>query len=236
MSRMQLIPVIDLKGGEVVRAFKGERSSYRPIVTPLAPSSAPKQVVAGFLRLFPFQTIYIADLDAIERRGGHAETILSLSEDFPELRFWIDDGANDEARLRRWLDAPRIDPVVGSESLASSALTPRLANDPRVVLSLDFRGESFLGPADVLAGPRHWPQRVIAMTLARVGAFEGPDVERLSSIGRQAEGRRIYAAGGVRGAADLDALARIGAAGALVASALHDGRLTAKELRRFEHA
>jgi phosphoribosylformimino-5-aminoimidazole carboxamide ribotide isomerase len=40
-----------------------------------------------------------------------------------------------------------------------------------------------------------------------------------------AAGRRIYAAGGVRDAADLAALARAGIAGALVATALHDGRL-----------
>lgn len=234
MSRMQLIPVMDLKGGEVVRAFKGERSSYRPIVTPLAPSSAPKDVIAGFLRLYPFATIYIADLDAIERRGGHAETILALSEAFPEVRFWVDDGAGDEARLRRWRDLPRIDPVVGSESLASNAFAQGFANDPRVVLSLDFRGESFLGPPELLHSPQHWPQRVVAMTLARVGAFEGPDIECLGHLGRRAEGRLIYAAGGVRDARDLEALQRIGAAGALVASALHDERLSAEDLRRFE--
>jgi phosphoribosylformimino-5-aminoimidazole carboxamide ribotide isomerase len=38
-------------------------------------------------------------------------------------------------------------------------------------------------------------------------------------------GRRIYAAGGVRGPEDVAHLARIGAAGALVASAIHDGQL-----------
>ena len=65
-------PVIDLKGGHVVRAFRGERASYAPIVTPLAASSAPQEVVAGFLRLHDFDTIYVADLDAIERRGDHA--------------------------------------------------------------------------------------------------------------------------------------------------------------------
>jgi phosphoribosylformimino-5-aminoimidazole carboxamide ribotide isomerase len=36
---------------------------------------------------------------------------------------------------------------------------------------------------------------------------------------------RIFAAGGVRGPADLDALAAVGVVGALVATAIHDGRL-----------
>ncbi len=67
------------------------------------------------------------------------------------------------------------------------------------------------------------------MTLGRVGADAGPDFERLAAV-RRASGAALYAAGGVRGADDLAALARAGIAGALVASALHDGRLSAKDL------
>lgn len=69
------------------------------------------------------------------------------------------------------------------------------------------------------------------MTLARVGAFAGPDLALLSAVARRAPGREIYAAGGLRDARDLEALARIGVAGALVASALHDGRLSRDDLR-----
>lgn len=231
---MQLIPVIDLKGGAVVRAIKGERASYRPIVTPLASSSAPLQVVDGFLRLYPFSAIYVADLDAIEGRGDHAQAILALAKAFPQLRFWVDDGANDETRLRRWLESSsHIDPVVGSESLETDASTQWLETEPRIVLSLDFKGEALLGPRDLLDAPERWPQRVIVMTLARVGAFAGPDVDLLTRLRRSARGRRFYAAGGVRDARDLEALERAEAAGALIASALHDGRLSRDDLRRY---
>lgn len=89
---MRIIPVIDLKGGHVVRAFRGERASYAPIVTPLAASSTPEAVVAGFLRLYDFDTLYVADLDAIERCGGHAQTICALALAFPQVSFWVDDG------------------------------------------------------------------------------------------------------------------------------------------------
>ena len=61
------IPVIDLKGGVVVRARHGDRASYRPIETPLSRTSEPLDVVAGLLSLHPFRTLYVADLDAIER-------------------------------------------------------------------------------------------------------------------------------------------------------------------------
>ena len=47
---------------------------------------------------------------------------------------------------------------------------------------------------------------------------------------RIAAGRRIYAAGGVRDVADLAALARASIAGALIATALHDGRVSGAEI------
>jgi phosphoribosylformimino-5-aminoimidazole carboxamide ribotide isomerase len=227
---MQIVPVIDLKGGAVVRAFRGERAAYAPIDTPLAVSSAPRDVVSGFLRLQAFPAIYIADLDAIDgRSNGHAETIAELALEFSGVRFWVDAGVADAARLGHLRDAG-VDPVLGSESLSSSEILRDLRDDPRAILSLDFRGEDFLGPRDLLGAPELWPGRVIAMTLARVGAFQGPDVALLARLTEQAKGRAIYAAGGVRDARDLAALARIGVAGALVASALHDGRLTRGDL------
>jgi phosphoribosylformimino-5-aminoimidazole carboxamide ribotide isomerase len=63
------------------------------------------------------------------------------------------------------------------------------------------------------------------MTLSRVGAGTGPDLDRLSEIREMSPATRLYAAGGVRGPADVAALEEIGVAGALVATAIHDGTL-----------
>jgi phosphoribosylformimino-5-aminoimidazole carboxamide ribotide isomerase len=51
---IEVIPVIDLKDGAVVRARPGSRHSYAPIVTPLARTSAPLDIVAGLLTIHPF--------------------------------------------------------------------------------------------------------------------------------------------------------------------------------------
>lgn len=72
---MRIIPVLDLKGGEVVRAEKGQRDSYKPIVTPLSASTDAVSVAIGLRTLFPFRAFYIADLDAIEGRAPNAEAI-----------------------------------------------------------------------------------------------------------------------------------------------------------------
>jgi phosphoribosylformimino-5-aminoimidazole carboxamide ribotide isomerase len=71
---------------------------------------------------------------------------------------------------------------------------------------------------------------VIVMTLARVGSSAGPDVQRVADIVGRAGKRRVYAAGGVRDRDDIDALRGAGAAGVLLATALHSGTITAGDL------
>src|SRR5208282_6859269 len=91
---MLIIPVVDLMGGVVMRALAGRRDAYRPIVSPLAASSAPCEIVAGFLRLHPFRSVYIADLDAILGRGENARVVRNLADKFPQVAFWLDAGAH----------------------------------------------------------------------------------------------------------------------------------------------
>ncbi len=229
---MDVIPAIDLRCGAVVRAQKGERHLYAPITTPLAPTSRPADIVAGFLALYEFRTMYIADLDAIEGKGNHSAAISALEAAFPGVDFWVDCGTGTGAEATAWFAAHRGDLVFGSESLRDAGLIAGLAQLPRSLLSLDFRGEEFQGPARLAKDGSLWPTRLIAMTLARVGSHAGPDFDRLLDLrAKSADRHAIYAAGGVRGPEDLRRLEKAGIAGALVASALHDGRLGAQHLR-----
>jgi phosphoribosylformimino-5-aminoimidazole carboxamide ribotide isomerase len=225
---MEIIPVLDLKAGHVVHARRGHRDSYQPIVSRLCPSSMPRDVLAALVQLHAFGNVYIADLDAIEKTGEHAQMISELTRQYPGIEFWLDAGGTARAGMP---GAGNIRGVIGSESLRD--LADLGASEPAAILSLDFRGEDFLGPPGLVATPALWPDRIIVMTLARVGSGAGPDLERLASIKRRAGARRVYAAGGVRGRHDLEALRDAGIAGVLVASALHDGRLTSADLARF---
>ena len=217
---MQVIPVLDLIEGRVVRAKMGDRDAYRPIETPLSATPDPVDVAGGLMRLGRFATLYIADLDAIRGRGDNFVALARLRQAFPQVELWIDNGAATAATVAA---TERFGvPVFGSESQTDAAL---VAARPEALLSLDFRGQAFQGPPELLTRPEIWPRRVIAMTLHRVGGGAGPDFERLATIRALAGGRQLYAAGGVRDRADLAALKVAGAAGVLVASALHDGRI-----------
>jgi phosphoribosylformimino-5-aminoimidazole carboxamide ribotide isomerase len=227
---LRVIPVIDLMHGQVVHARKGDRASYRPLESPLSPTSDPVDVVGGLLTVYPFPTLYAADLDAIRGDGDNFRALRRIRAEFPALQMWVDNGSAASAAIEALIDADLGAPVVGSESQRDSALIAQHRDSRRVVLSLDFRSDAFQGPQEVLAEPALWPSRVIVMTLARVGSGAGPDLARLAAIRSIAGGRELYAAGGVRDAADLSALKAAAAAGALIASALHERRIVAADL------
>lgn len=229
---MRIIPVIDIRNGAVVRARAGDRKNYQPISSPLAATSAPSDVVAGYLALHPFERIYLADLDAIEGAGDSRRCIGALKQRFPTLRLMVDAGA----RTCDWREMAGVECVIGSETVRDGECFGVARGDPDAILSLDFRGDVFIGPDWLLDCAELWPRRIIVMTLARVGVGAGPDFERLADIVERAGERRVYAAGGVRDARDLARLEALGAAGALVATALHDGSLMASDLDRFASA
>src|SRR5262245_32482532 len=140
---MEIVPVIDLKGGVVVRARRGDRATYRPIETPLAATSDPLDVVAGILSLHPFRTLYVADLDAIEGRGDSSASLGRIAAAFPQLTLWVDNGCSGQAAADAFfLTHRRSALVLGSESQQDTHLVGAFRNDPRVLLSLDFRGDS----------------------------------------------------------------------------------------------
>jgi phosphoribosylformimino-5-aminoimidazole carboxamide ribotide isomerase len=227
---LQAIPVIDLMGGEVVHARKGDRDSYRPLKSPLSPSSDAVDVVRGLRSVYPFPILYVADLDAIRGDGHNLLALRRIRAEFPGLQMWVDNGAADPAALEALIDADLGAPVIGSESQRDSMLIARHRGSQRIVLSLDFRGEAFQGAQEILAEPALWPRRVIVMTLAQVGSGAGPDLKRFATIRSIAGERELYAAGGVRDTADLSALKAAGASGALIATALHERQIVGADL------
>ncbi len=229
-----LVPVLDLMGGQVVRAVAGERARYRPLQpgdSVLVAEADPFAVVRAFLHLHPFRELYLADLDAIAGHSSQLALVQALEAAFPRVTFWLDAGVRDEAGFMALFAALRGRVVVGSETLTATAWLRHRRDEPRLVLSLDHRGPARLGPAGVFQDPALWPQRVIVMTLAAVGTGRGPEWDRIQEVLAAAGGRQVYAAGGVRGRADLEALRARGCAGALVASCLHRGTVAAADLK-----
>ncbi|MBB3238479.1 HisA/HisF-related TIM barrel protein [Phyllobacterium endophyticum] len=223
---MHIIPVLDIKDGLVVRARLGDRDSYRPIETPLSATAEILDVATGLRKLYPFPAFYVADLDSIQRRPSAGSALEKLKPLLSKADAWLDAGFADRHAIEQGLATDGILPVLGSESQTDNLVLEHFHKDPRLVLSLDFRGDQFLGPPSIIENADRWPSRIIVMTLGRIGANSGPDFERLAEIKRRAGDRMVIAAGGVRGVHDLERLQALGISAALVATSLHSGALT----------
>lgn len=224
---MKLIPVMDLMAGQVVHARRGERDNYRPVQSTLCPSAAPEAILQAFIKHFSCDTVYIADLEAIRFGRPQLTLLKELKINFPTIRFWIDAGIVDFDTFVNLHQVELGTLVIGSESLSSSNWLETLAPESWI-LSLDFMGDAFLGPPDVLVHRAIWPQKVLVMNLAHVGNESGPDYDLLRMLQRSRPESEIYAAGGVRDESDLRVLEQRGYAGALVATALHNGNIKLK--------
>jgi len=240
---MRIIPVIDLKGGQVVRAHAGDRDRYAPIETPLAPGSAePVAIARAIASAYPdLEDFYIADLDAITGAGLHRHAITTLRESFPAHRFLIDAGpltnslASELRTHASGRDRSSVVPVFGSENIGSVVGFEQLmrAQPGPAALSLDHQGRTQLGPAAVFDSPSIWPATVIHMQLGRVGTGAGPDFDAMRQLRHRAGPRDVLAAGGVRGAEDLRELSALGC-GALVSTCLHNGALSREDVQALK--
>ena len=239
---MRVIPVIDLKGGVAVHAVRGERDRYQPLRSAIASDADPVEVARAVRDRLGLDELYVADLDAITGGGGrdNADTVAALAR---EARVMVDAGAATAKAVARVLALGVARVIVGTESLPGAGAFAALraeAGDAPLVLSLDLRGGQVLSPDPELAGltavdaftrlAASGVREAIVLDLLRVGSGEGPDVALIGELHGRFPDVPLLAGGGVRDAADLRALAAAGAAGALVATALHGGGIGAAEL------
>jgi phosphoribosylformimino-5-aminoimidazole carboxamide ribotide isomerase len=235
---MQCVPVIDLLGGWVVHAVRGQRDDYRPLVTPFATRATASDVLAGLRGFHAFRSCYIADLSVIRQTGDHDHEIGALLTQHPDLEFWVDAAFGSRTVMPPYAGAANVRLVIGSESLpdlpAWHATRARCTGRHPPLLSLDHHQGRGLGPEVLARTPTMWPQRVIAMNLDHVGSGLGPDFALLARLSTMAPATHLIAAGGVRDRADLMRLKENGVSAVLLASALHRGALTTADLAEVE--
>lgn len=227
---MQLIPVIDLQRGQVVHATGGQRALYQP----LASADTPASVARRLCEHCATDTLYLADLDALQQRPPQIEAVAALLLARPAMTLWLDAGFAQPEDIALWMSrlgalAGRVQPVLASESLAGvAALHESVAAWPRALLSLDSRAGLPIDRGGVWRAVELWPERLIAMDLARVGSSSGPDLAHLAALREKAPAAWWIGSGGLRNDADVATAATSGAQAWLVASALHAGRIAAR--------
>jgi len=241
---MDLIPVLDLSGGNAVHARGGSRrNEYRLVSSCLTPGKQGDALalIMAYKATLGATTCYVADLDAIEGGRPQRSLVTRLAKEFGGA-LMVDAGLQHPPNEIALAASGTGRVVIGLESLPT--FTPLRAalvalGPDQITFSLDLRGgqpilqgmlAAELGgsptAADVVRkvvslGVDH----LIVLDLARVGRDHGTDPRVLAAVRAVAPDATIMAGGGVRTWSDLEALADAGADAALVATALHDGRL-----------
>jgi phosphoribosylformimino-5-aminoimidazole carboxamide ribotide isomerase len=240
---MQLIPVIDLKGGVVVRGVRGERNDYRPLVSSLSKSADPNDVARALVDNFQPASIYVADLDAITRgqlQDAAWEAIASKG-----TNLLVDAGVRNTQQADKYMGRLRRQIGLGSRLVIGLETFETLSELPALVGSFVFSLD--LKEGQPITRDPQWqaatPQQIaglvaasniptlIILDLADVGSGRGPStLPLIRAVHAQYPNLEIIAGGGVRNREDLLSLQQAGASAALVASALHDRKITAADV------
>ena len=231
----RIIPVLDVRGGVAVHARGGHRDDYAPLRSRLRPGSDPILLAEAVRDVFGLRDLYLADLDAIAGLPPSVDLYRALVD--LGIRMWVDPGLRDGSMAVEILATGVTRAIVGLETVDGpeglhDAL--RAFGPSRLAFSLDLRDGHPIAtgwreddPFQIAATAiEAGIETVILLDLARVGLSRGvgtlPLLRRLSEAYPTVE---WVAGGGVAGIDDLDAIGRAGGSAALVASALHDGRI-----------
>uniref|UniRef100_A0A7C2VDR5 HisA/HisF family protein n=1 Tax=Ignisphaera aggregans TaxID=334771 RepID=A0A7C2VDR5_9CREN len=217
---VEVIPVIDIMNGLVVRAIAGQRDRYKPLDNSvIVRSPRPEDALAGFKKL-GCGRLYIADLDAILGRGDNSFVIdMALGYGF---RVLADVGRRGLSKA----DEENVSYVIGTEYIdypdELAELSGRAISMDTVDGMVLFRNTR-LDPERASAELcRYNPSILIVLNLSRVGTEQGLDFDLLR-IARMCCKTELAVGGGIRSVDELKLLNTFGVRYVLVATAIHKG-------------
>ncbi|MGV4326248.1 bifunctional 1-(5-phosphoribosyl)-5-((5-phosphoribosylamino)methylideneamino)imidazole-4-carboxamide isomerase/phosphoribosylanthranilate isomerase PriA [Trueperella pyogenes] len=234
-ARLELLPAVDVVGGQAVRLNQGEAGTEQVY-------GDPEQAVALFAEQGA-QWIHLVDLDAAFGRGSNHELLSRIVSQHKGVKIELSGGIRDEAKLARAIEAGATRVNLGTAALEDPDWTRRAIAEygDQVAVGLDVRG-------DVLAA-RGWTRdagnlwdvlrrlnddgcaRYVLTDVTKDGMLSGPNLDLLRRV-CEATDRPVVASGGISSLADIAAirqLTEIGVEGAIVGKALYAGAFTLPE-------
>jgi len=242
---MNILPVLDLLDGVVVHGVAGNRDSYRPIKSELTSRDDPLGVAEALREVYGFSRLYVADLNGLQSRISDPAIYSDLTN--AGFSLVVDAGIRSVAEAGRLIDEGVAGIVLALETNPSARLLDELLQQfgpERVVFSLDLKHGQPLGKLDDLQATdtrtltvsliNRGCRRLIVLDLAAVGSETGPVTTELCRTIREVTSEsQIITGGGVRDIGDLKTLERAGVDEVMIATALHNGAFTPRQLAKY---
>jgi len=223
----RIIFVLDILNGIVVHAMRGERAKYRPVENSrICDSSDPLEIIS---RIGPSQ-VYIADLDHIQGFGDNFEVIEQISR---KTNTMADIGVKNIDDVRKCAGiADTI--IIGTETASLDIIEKASIEFPgRVNVSIDMKNGIVLTtdmkmdaqPEKLIRKLNEFDLKdIIILDLGKVGTSTGINADFLKEVAAIST-HKILVGGGIKNLDDIVILQESGIDGALVATALHNGKI-----------
>lgn len=234
MSKLELLPAVDVKDGRAVRLMQGaldKESIY----------GAPLEVALEF-QAAGAEWLHLVDLDAAFGRGSNA-TLLAEVVAALDIKVELSGGIRDDESLKRALATGCTRVNLGTAALEDPEWTAKVIaqHGDRIAVGLDVRGTTLAARGWTKEGgelfetierlDRDGCSRYIVTDVAKDGTLTGPNLELLKSVCATTKAP-VVASGGVSSLADIAAIAKLvelGVEGSIVGKALYAGAFTLPE-------
>jgi phosphoribosylformimino-5-aminoimidazole carboxamide ribotide isomerase/phosphoribosylanthranilate isomerase len=231
---LELLPAVDVAGGQAVRLVQGEAGSETSYGSPLDAARQWEQDGAEW--------VHLVDLDAAFGRGDNRDLLRSVTDTLGvkvELSGGIRDDASLEAALA--MGATRVN--LGTAALEDPEWTARAIErfGDKIAVGLDVRGTTLAARGWTKEGGDLWEvldrlesahcPRYVVTDVTKDGTLKGPNVELLRAV-LEKTNKPVVASGGISSLDDLRALRELvplGLEGAILGKSLYAGRFTLPE-------
>ena len=234
MSRLELLPAVDVKKGQAVRLVQGELGSESNYGSPL--DAALDFQSAGA------EWIHLVDLDAAFGIGSNAELLAEVVGKL-DIKVELSGGIRDDESLRRALATGCRRVNLGTAALENPDWTAKVISEfgDRIAVGLDVRGRILAARGWTKEGgdlfetierlDRDGCARYVVTDVTKDGTLKGPNLDLLRNVCK-ATNAPVIASGGISSLDDLKALKElvsIGVEGAITGKALYAGAFTMAE-------
>src|SRR3954465_10824052 len=231
---LQLLPAVDITEGRAVQLAQGVAGSERAYGDPVA--AAMRWQDAGAEWLHP------VDLDAAFGRGSNRELQAEIVGAL-DIQVEMSGGIRDDESLAAALGTGCRRVNIGPAALGQPEWCARViaGHGARVAIGLDVRGRTLAARGwtreggdlyDVLARlDSEGCARYVVTDVNKDGMLQGPNLDLLRAVCAVTD-RPVVASGGITELADLEALTALvpaGVEGAIVGTALYEGRFTLED-------
>jgi phosphoribosylformimino-5-aminoimidazole carboxamide ribotide isomerase len=227
----RVIFVMDIFNHSVVLAKGGVREKYLPVsdTSIVCSSSNPVEIV----ELLHPREVYIADLNMLQCKGPLETNARVIREVSLRVDTMLDSGISAPQDADKALSIAGT-AVIGTETGTFSAIkNAACENSGRISVSIDIKHGKVLkndpelpeSPFEIVKLLNNLPLKdLIFLDLDRVGTASGFDPEFLQKL-VECSRHNVLLAGGVKDMEDLFTLDKLGIKGALVATAVHSGKV-----------